>query len=90
MRVLQGFGRQPAILAFSRSWHGGHCCCTETETVAAADAAVAAAASVQGVSGLRSSGTNARSSETNDRLTLLVVDAGLERGRRRTNEEMRI
>jgi len=69
----------------------GLCCfCTETEIVAAAadDAAVAAAASVQGVSGLRSSGTNARSSETNDRLTLLVVDAGLERGRRRTNEEI--
>ena len=63
--------------------------CTETEIVAAAvDAAVAADASVQGVSGLRSSGTNARSSETNDRLTLLVVDAGLERGRRRTNEEI--
>ena len=83
MRVLQGFGRQPAILAFSRSWHGGHCCCTETETVAAVDAAVAAAASVQGVSGLRSSGTN-------DCLTLLVADAGLERGKRRKNEKMRI
>ena len=51
--------------------------CTETEIVAAAvDAAVAADASVQGVSGLRSSGTN-------DCLTLLVADAGLERVKRR-------
>ena len=61
--------------------------CTETEIVAAAavDAAVAADASVQGVSGLRSSGTN-------DCLTLLVADAGLvgEGEKKKKNEEIRI
>ena len=54
----------------------GYGCCTETETVAAVDAAAVAVASVQGVSVLRSSGTN-------DCLALLVADAGLERGEKR-------
>ena len=49
--------------------------CTGTGTVAADDAAVvAAAASVQGVSGLRSSGRC-------DCLTLLVADAGWRGGK---------
>ena len=57
--------------------HGLFCYCTGTGTVAADDAAVvAAAASVQGVSGLRSSGRC-------DCLTLLVADAGWRGGKRR-------
>ena len=68
-------GRQPATLAFSRSMYG-YGCCTETETVAAVDDAAVAVASVQGVSVLRSSGTN-------DCLALLVADAGLESGEKR-------
>ena len=77
MRVLPGLEDNRPLWPFLvRGRAVIHCCCTETETVGAADAAVAAAASVQGVSGLRSSGTN-------DCLTLLVADAGLERGKRR-------